>query len=71
MLTFRGQFAVKLPTERVDALVAAGRGAHFEPSHGRPMKQWFVAGAALEESWLLLAEESLSFVGRLGEPPDE
>jgi hypothetical protein len=71
MLTSSGQFVVKLPAERVDALVVAGRGARFEPSHGRPMKQWFVPGADLAESWLLLAEESLSFVGRFGEPPDE
>lgn len=68
MLTSNGQFVVKLPAERVDALVVAGRGAHFEPSHGRPMSQWLVAGAALEESWLLLAEESLSFAAGLATP---
>jgi hypothetical protein len=64
MLTSSRQFVVKLPAERVDALVMAGTGARFEPSHGQPMSQWFVAGASLGESWLLLAEESLSFVGR-------
>jgi hypothetical protein len=71
MLTSSGQFVVKLPAERVDALVMAGTGARFEPSHGQPMSQWFVAGASLEESWLPLAEESLSFVGRPGAPSDE
>ncbi len=54
---------MNLPRERVEALVAAGRGAHFELSHGQPMHEWFVAGAGLEEEWLSLAEEALSFVG--------
>jgi hypothetical protein len=36
-----------------------------EPSNGRPMSQWFVAGADLVESWLLLAHESSSFVAGL------
>jgi hypothetical protein len=62
MLTSSAQFVVRLPEQRVDALVAAGRGERFEPSHGQWMKQWLVAGATLEEHWLLLAEESLSFV---------
>jgi hypothetical protein len=26
----------------VDALVAAGSGVHFELTHGRPMREWFV-----------------------------
>jgi hypothetical protein len=61
MLSADGQFVVKLPMERVDALVAAGLGAHFEPSHGQWMQSWFVAGAGLEQSWLALAEEALTF----------
>ena len=69
MLTSSGQFVVKLPEQRVDALVVAGRGAHFEPSHGQWMKQWLVAGTTLEEHWLLLAEEALSFVGASDEAP--
>src|SRR5437879_2948566 len=31
---------VKLPRERVQALVAAGAGEQFDPGHGRRMKEW-------------------------------
>lgn len=68
MLSSKGQFVVKLPKERVDALVADRHGAHFEPGHGRSMKEWFVAGVGLNESWLSLAEEAFSFAaGRVNE----
>jgi hypothetical protein len=63
MLSSKDQLVVKLPRKRVGALIAAGRGTHFELSHGQPMQEWFVAGAGLEEEWLSLAEEALSFVG--------
>jgi hypothetical protein len=63
------QLVVKLAKERVDALVAAGCGARFEPSHGRPMHEWFVAGLGHEKDWLSLAEEALSFAGSLPEEP--
>ena len=62
MLSSKGQFVVRLPKERVDTLVMFGSGARFEASHGRPMQEWFAVGAGLEESWLPLAEEALSFV---------
>src|ERR1700681_3036004 len=42
MLSSQRQFVVKLPRERVDALVAARRGSRFDPGHGRLMKEWFV-----------------------------
>jgi hypothetical protein len=61
MLSSKEQLVVRLPKGRVDALVAAGHGACFELGHGRLMKEWFVAGVALEEGWLSLAEEALSF----------
>ena len=61
MLSSKGQFVVRLPKERVEALVADRHGAYFESGHGRSMKEWFVAGVGLDESWLSLAEEALSF----------
>ena len=61
VLSSSEQLVVKLAKDRVDALVAAGRGARFEPFHGRPMQEWFVAGMGQERDWLPLAEEALSF----------
>ena len=60
------RLVVKLPRERVDDLVAAGRGAHFEPFHGRPMREWFIASQGQERDWLSLAEEALSFARQQG-----
>ena len=60
MLSSQRLFVVKLPRARVDALVAAGRGSRFDPGHGRPMREWFVAG--LDVDWVALANEALSFV---------
>ena len=57
MLTPRGEFVVKLSRERVDALVAQGKGEYFDPGHGRPMREWFVAKAA-SARWLDLAREA-------------
>ena len=61
VLSSSEHLVVKLAKERVDALVAAGRGARFEPVHGRPMQEWFVAGLGQEKDWLSLAQEALSF----------
>jgi hypothetical protein len=62
MLSSNEEFVVKLPRYRVTGLVAAGWGFHFELAHGRVMTGWFVAGSALDESWMSLAEEALWFV---------
>ena len=37
-----GQLVVKLPAERLQELVAAGRAEVFEPMEGRPMNGWAV-----------------------------
>lgn len=39
-ISSRGKFVAKLPRERVDELVSAGKGEHFDPGHGRVMKEW-------------------------------
>jgi hypothetical protein len=57
----KGTFVAKLPRDRVDALVAEGRGKHFDPGHGRPMKEW-IALRADEASWVGLAREAYRFV---------
>jgi hypothetical protein len=58
----RGALVVKLRKERVDELVASGKGNRFDPGRGRLMKEWLSIESA-EGDWLRLAEEALSFVG--------
>ena len=59
----KGDLFVKLPKERVGELIAAGRGAPFDPGHGRLMKEWVAVGAAHAGSWLELAREAKGYVG--------
>ena len=56
------RLVVKLPTARVDKLVAAGRGERFDANKGRPMKQWLAIDPAHQADWHDLASEALTFV---------
>ncbi|HZS86637.1 MAG TPA: hypothetical protein VFE42_03990 [Chloroflexota bacterium] len=58
----KGKLVVKLPKPRVDALVASGDGARFDPGHGRVMKEWLTVESSSDESWLSLATEAMAFV---------
>ena len=58
------RLVVKLPRERVDALVAAGAAEPFEPSPGRRMKEWASVDPAAPEDWHALAAEARAFVAR-------
>ncbi len=62
MLDSRGEFVVKLPKARVDALVSEGQGQRFDPGMGRLMKEWLVVTPVSEEMWLSLAQEALDYV---------
>jgi len=57
----RGRFVAKLPKTRVAELVSKGVGAHFDPGHGRPMKEW-VAMTDATVPWVALAREAHAFV---------
>jgi hypothetical protein len=63
MVSSKGEFVVKLPRPRVDALVASGDGTRFDPGHGRLMKEWLVISPTSKLDWLSLAKEALAFVG--------
>lgn len=53
-----GCLMVKLPTERVDELVSAGKGRpHIQG--GKVSKQWLVVDLKAAETWLPLAEEAI------------
>ncbi len=56
------KFVVKLPRQRVDALVATGDGGRFDPGHGRLMKEWLTVEPTSDEDWLPLALEAMEFV---------
>jgi TfoX/Sxy family transcriptional regulator of competence genes len=59
----RGKLVVKLPRQRVDALIASGDGERFDPRHdGRLMKEWLVVEPSSHVEWLPLAREALAFV---------
>ncbi len=57
----QGTLVLKLPAARVEALVAQGRGARFDPGHGRVMREW-IALSGGEGEWLALAREARAFV---------
>jgi len=58
----QGRLVVKLPQQRVDALIAAGDGVRFDPGHGRLMKEWVTIEPTSDLEWLPLASEALEFV---------
>lgn len=62
MLSSSGEFVAKLPRQRVDALIASGKGKRFDPGHGRLMKEWVTVAPAAADEWLPLAREAMAFV---------
>ena len=57
----RGRLVLKLPAERIDALIAAGAGVRFDANKGTPMKEWFSLDPGSRQPWLPLAREALDF----------
>jgi hypothetical protein len=57
----RGRLVVKLPAARVDELVAAAEGVHFDANKGIPMREWFSLDPASDLDWLALARQALTF----------
>lgn len=57
----RGRLVVKLPKERVDEMVGAGKAERFDPGQGRLMKEW-AAFQGEEAQWAELAREAHRFV---------
>jgi hypothetical protein len=60
----RGNLVVKLPKDRVDALVAAGEGVRFDANKGTPMKEWLALDPDSGLDWSVIAREAMAFVGR-------
>ena len=62
MISSKGNYVVKLPKDRVAALVVDGQGKRFEPARGRVMKEWLAVDPGAKVDWLTLAREALQFV---------
>jgi hypothetical protein len=61
-----GRLVVKLPRQRVDALIASGDGARFDPrKDGRLMAEWLSLEPTSTTEWLALAREAMAYVGKL------
>jgi TfoX/Sxy family transcriptional regulator of competence genes len=62
---FKGAFVIKLPKERVEELVKAGKGEYFDPGMGKVMKEWVAIDLSASKEWIALAKESKDFVSSL------
>jgi len=63
LVDFKGSgLVVKLPADRVDALVAGGRGRRFAPA-GRVFREWVSVPERDRGSWRSLLREGVVFVG--------
>lgn len=58
----RGGLVVKLPRERVEALLETGKGEAFAPA-GRVFKEWVLVADATRRQWRRLLREGIDFVG--------
>jgi hypothetical protein len=57
-----GRLVVKLPPDRVRALIATGDGAPFDAGKGTPMKEWLAVDQDRYSQWEVLSREALEFV---------
>ncbi|MGO8961891.1 MAG: hypothetical protein ACLQFR_31650 [Streptosporangiaceae bacterium] len=57
----RGRFVVKLPADRVTALIDSDDGAAFDANKGTPMREWLSLDPESSLDWLSLAHEALDF----------
>jgi hypothetical protein len=57
-----GRLVLKLPRERVAALIAAGAGGPFDAGKGKPLAEWLALSEADDATVLDLAREAAAFV---------
>jgi hypothetical protein len=59
----RDRLVLKLPRDRVQALIAEGVGTVFDANKGTPMKEWLTVLSTEPSTWESLAREAMAFVG--------
>ena len=62
----RGNLVLKLPPDRVSALIERGDGLPFDAGKGKPMKEWVVLASQSSRRWVALAGEACTFVSESG-----
>lgn len=67
MLT-RDHLVVKLPAERVAALVEDGTGHPFDAGKGTPIKEWLTVTVEDAQTWRELTGEALAFARSRARP---
>jgi hypothetical protein len=58
----KGELVVKLPRQRVEALLATRQGHAFDPGMGRTMREWLAVAADSPADWTALVVEAHGFV---------
>ena len=58
----KGRLLLKLPGERVEALIAANIGARFSTGAGRAKKEWVTIAPTNPAHWVRLSDEARAYV---------
>ncbi len=58
-----GELILKLPAERVEALIDTGTGNAWGPTPGRIMREWVAIPGTRHADWAALTSEARTFVG--------
>jgi TfoX/Sxy family transcriptional regulator of competence genes len=61
-ILYKGRLVLKLPKDRVEALVRSGQGDYFDPGHARVSKGWVSIKPEAKADWLSLSQEAKDFV---------
>ncbi|HYK26686.1 MAG TPA: hypothetical protein VEV61_01865 [Streptosporangiaceae bacterium] len=61
----RGELVLKLPADRVTALIKSGNGRAFDANKGTPMREWLSLSPDSDLGWNKLANEALDFARTL------
>ena len=59
----KGDLLLKMPPERVAAIIAAGRGLPYDPGTGKVLKNYVLIPASNKRSWIKLCEEATEEAG--------